>query len=66
MTYLYTYLHIFKGPKKINGIASKLLKAMQMLLIIEFMSEVIIALLLYLPFSLTGASKACRISEQKN
>ena len=55
MTYLYTYLHIFKGPKKINGIASKLLKAMQMLLIIEFMSEVIIALLLYLPFSLTGA-----------
>ena len=26
MTYLYTYLHIFKGPKKIIGIAGKLLK----------------------------------------
>ena len=55
MTYLYTYLHIFKGPKKFIGIAGKLLKTMEMLLIIEFMSEVIIALLLYLPFSLIGA-----------
>ena len=36
MTYLYTYLHIFKGPKKIIGIAGKLLKTMQMLLIITW------------------------------
>ena len=29
MTHLYTYLHVFKGPKKIIGIAGKLLKTMQ-------------------------------------
>ena len=33
---------------------------------IEFMSEVTIALLLYIPFSLTGALQACWVFEQKD
>ena len=49
---------IYHLPKSFNGIYIELN--------IEFMSEVISALLLYVPFSLTGALKACRVSKQKN
>ena len=53
-----TDFFVYHWPKSFNAIYIELN--------IEFMSEVIIALLLYIPLSLIGALKACGVSEQKN